>query len=70
MTTNHETDELLTTEDVAKIVRVPVSTVRYWQHRGSGPSSFRMGKRRLYARSDVEAWIARAREAAMGGDAA
>lgn len=51
-------DDLLTTAEVAVITRAPASTVRYWRHIGSGPSSFRLGKRVVYRRADVHAWIA------------
>ncbi|WP_408656647.1 helix-turn-helix transcriptional regulator [Jatrophihabitans sp.] len=51
-------DDLLTTAEVAVITRAPASTVRYWRHIGSGPSSFRLGRRVVYRRGDVHAWIA------------
>jgi hypothetical protein len=30
-------DELLTISEVAAIVRVPIATLRYWRHLGTGP---------------------------------
>jgi excisionase family DNA binding protein len=54
-------DEYLTTAEVAAKVRTPAETVRYWRHIGTGPKSFKLGRRVLYAREDVEAWIASAR---------
>jgi predicted DNA-binding transcriptional regulator AlpA len=51
-------EELLTTADVARITRAPESTVRYWRHIVSGPTSFRVGRRVVYQRSDVETWLA------------
>jgi predicted DNA-binding transcriptional regulator AlpA len=51
-------DELLTTAEVATITPAPASTVRYWRHVGEGPRSFRLGKRVVYRRADVLAWIA------------
>lgn len=50
-------DEFLTTEEVAKVARTVSSTVRYWRHAGKGPRSVRIGKRVLYRRGDVEAWL-------------
>jgi hypothetical protein len=50
--------ELWTTSEVASVTRAPVSTVRYWRHIGSGPRSFRLGKRVVYRRTDVESWLA------------
>ena len=37
-------DELLTMQEVANVVRVPVATLRYWRHLGTGPRSFRIGR--------------------------
>lgn len=51
-------DDLLTTAEVAAITRAPVSTVRYWRHVGTGPRSFRLGRRVVYRRGDVFRWIA------------
>ena len=53
--------EYLTTEEVARTLRAPVETVRYWRHAGKGPKSFKVGRRVLYAREDVERFIADAR---------
>ena len=51
----------LTTAEVAELLRAPLETVRYWRHIGSGPDSFKVGRRVLYAVEDVEAWIEAAR---------
>jgi excisionase family DNA binding protein len=54
--------EFLTTEEVADLLRTSPETVRYWRHVGKGPKSFKPGGRRvLYAREDVDAFIAAAR---------
>jgi excisionase family DNA binding protein len=52
----------LTTAEVAELLRTPAETVRFWRHVGKGPRSFKMGRRVLYAREDVEAFIAEARK--------
>jgi excisionase family DNA binding protein len=49
--------EFMTTAEVADMTRSPESTVRYWRHRRTGPTSFRLGRRVLYRRSDVDRWI-------------
>ena len=59
-----ETPDYLVTEEVANLARTTPATVRYWHHAGLGPKSFKVGRRRLYARADVEAWLNEAREAA------
>jgi excisionase family DNA binding protein len=59
--------EYMTTSEVADLLRTSPETVRYWAWQGKGPRSFKTGRRRLYAREDVEKFIAAAR---AGGDAA
>lgn len=50
--------ENLTTNEVADLVRTSPETVRYWRHVGKGPRSWKAGGRRvLYRREDVEAWL-------------
>jgi excisionase family DNA binding protein len=56
--------EFLTTKEVAELLRTSPETLRYWAWRGEGPKSFKTGRRRLYARADVDAYIAEQREAA------
>ena len=53
--------ELLTITEVAELVRAPVTTLRYWRHLGTGPRSFRLGRRVLYRRDDLHDWIAQQR---------
>jgi hypothetical protein len=50
-------DELLTISEVAAIVRAPIATMRYWRHLGTGPRSFRLGRRVVYRLGDLRAWI-------------
>lgn len=61
--------DYLTTEEVGELMRTPAETVRYWRHVGKGPRSFKVGRRVLYAREDVEAFIAEARAGAPSGAA-
>jgi prophage regulatory protein len=44
---------------------IPASTWRYWVLTGTGPKSFKIGRRRVWKRSEVVAWLA-AQEAATG----
>ena len=55
--TPHANDELLTMKEVANVVRVPVATLRYWRHLGSGPRSFRLGRSVRYWRTEVLHWL-------------
>jgi excisionase family DNA binding protein len=50
-------DELLTLEEVAAILKLPVATLRKWRVEGKGPAGFRLGKYIRYRRSTVEAFI-------------
>lgn len=51
--------DLLNIAEVSELTGVPVATLRYWRHTGTGPRSFRIGKRIAYKREDVETWLAR-----------
>lgn len=51
----------LTTEELAELLRTSPETCRYWRHVGKGPKSFKVGRRVLYAREDVERFIDEAR---------
>ena len=50
--------DYLTTEELATWLRTSPETVRFWRHVGKGPRSFKIGRRVLYARADVLAYIA------------
>nr|WP_257720753.1 helix-turn-helix domain-containing protein [Mycobacterium sp. JS623] len=53
---------MLTVTDVAAMTRLSVGTLRYWRHIGSGgPPSIKLGRRVLYRRSEVDAWLKEAR---------
>ncbi|PSK99754.1 excisionase family DNA binding protein [Haloactinopolyspora alba] len=54
--------EFMTTNELAEMLRTSPETCRYWRHRGTGPRSFKVGRRVLYDRADVEAWIKAARD--------
>ncbi|MGV0807052.1 helix-turn-helix transcriptional regulator [Mycolicibacterium setense] len=57
--------QLLTTNETAEFLHVPVATLRWWRHRGTGPKAFRLGVRKvMYRRSDVEQWLERQYNAA------
>ena len=52
-------------DDLEIVTGTPASTWRYWAHIGSGPASFKLGKRRVWRRSAVEAWLAEQEAAAQ-----
>lgn len=49
--------DLLTITEAADLVRAPVATLRYWRHLGTGPRSFRLGRRVVYRADELRAWI-------------
>ncbi len=57
MTQQHTDDDLLTITEAATILRTPVATLRYWRYLGTGPQSFRLGRRVLYRADDLHTWI-------------
>ena len=51
--------ELLTVIEVAEMTRQTPATLRWWRSVGHrGPKSFKLGRRVLYRRADVEKWLA------------
>lgn len=52
--------DYLTTEELAAIVRTPAETIRYWRSIKKGPKSFKIGRRVLYERAEVERFLAEA----------
>jgi predicted DNA-binding transcriptional regulator AlpA len=53
-------DQLLTTAEVALMLRTPNATLRTWRYQGIGPRSFHLGPRGIrYKKSDVLAWLDR-----------
>jgi excisionase family DNA binding protein len=62
--------KLLTLIEAAERLRTPPATLRYWRHMGTGPASFKLGRRVLYAEQDVEAWLESVRTLGSGKPAA
>ena len=55
--TTEREPELLTITEAAELLRAPVATLPYWRHLGTGPRSFRLGRRVLYRSDDLHSWI-------------
>lgn len=58
MGTTTAMEPLMTTAEVAQLLRTSPETVRYWRHVGKGPLWVKTGRRVVYRRGDVESWIA------------
>ena len=56
--------------DLEQLTGIPASTWRYWASIGSGPASFKMGRRRVWKKTTVLAWIAEQQAATGTGGAA
>lgn len=50
-------NDLLTTSEVAEMLRASEATVRYWRYTNTGPRSAKVGRRVIYRRADVEQWL-------------
>jgi excisionase family DNA binding protein len=50
-------DRLLTPQQLAAYLGVPVTTLYAWRYRGEGPPGFRVGKHLRYRWQDVERWV-------------
>jgi DNA-binding transcriptional MerR regulator len=48
---------LMSIDDVSEEWGFPIATIRYWVATGRGPKSAKIGRRRLFRRENVEAWI-------------
>jgi DNA-binding transcriptional MerR regulator len=48
---------LRTLEEVSEMTRTPAATLRFWRHKGTGPKSFKVGRRVMYREEDVAAWL-------------
>ena len=50
-------DPMLTPQELAAFLAVPVATVYRWNSEGTGPRRVRVGKHVRFRRADVDAWI-------------
>lgn len=48
---------LLSTEEVARILVVPVTTLYCWRYKGTGPKAYRVGKHLRCRLHDVLRWL-------------
>ncbi len=50
-------ERLLTVEEVAEWLGVPVGTIYAWRYRSTGPASYKVGRHVRFRRGDVERWL-------------
>ena len=51
-------ERLLSAQELAVYLEVPVKTIYTWRHRHTGPRGFRVGKHLRFRWCDVESWLA------------
>jgi hypothetical protein len=53
-----EAEARFTTDEVARLLNVPLHTIHKWHQEGTGPPGYEMHKESHYRRSDVVRWLA------------
>lgn len=51
-------ERLLTPQDLADYLDVPLKTVYNWRHHDTGPQGLRVGRHLRFRWCDVQAWVA------------
>ncbi|GAA4722089.1 hypothetical protein GCM10023350_00140 [Nocardioides endophyticus] len=59
-------ESLLSIEELAEYLDVPVTTIRDWRTDSKGPCAIKVGGRVRFATSDVAAWLSSQRETVPG----
>ena len=57
VTTKQAAAPLMTPQEVADRLAMPVATLQTWRTKGTGPHGFRIGRHVRYRREDVETWL-------------
>lgn len=50
-------ESLLSVDEVAEFLGIPVATLYQWRHKGAGPDAYRVGRHLRYEPSAVRAWL-------------
>ena len=61
------TSEYVDSLDLEKLTGTKASTWRYWASIGTGPASFKLGRRRVWKKSTVLEWLAEQEAATVRG---
>ena len=59
---------LLNVDQAADYLGTSVATLYYWRTCGKGPASFKVGRRVMYDRADLDAFLAACRVVPADGD--
>jgi excisionase family DNA binding protein len=52
-----DAEPLMTPQEVADFLRLPVLTLQTWRAKRTGPRAYRVGRHVRYRRDDLEAWF-------------
>ncbi len=52
-------EKLLSVDEVAEFLGIPVNTLYQWRHKGTGPTAFRVGRFLRYDPVDVREWLSK-----------
>lgn len=58
-------DPLMSVDELAEYLGVPVRTIYDWRQTGHGPRGFRIGRHLKFAVPDVVVWIEKQRDGAL-----
>ena len=50
-------NQLLTADEVAEVLQVPVATIHAWRYRGKGPTGLKVGRHLRFRHEDLMEWI-------------
>lgn len=50
-------EKLMSVEEVAEYLGIPVNTLYQWRHKGCGPPAYRVGRHLRYDPQAVLAWL-------------
>jgi excisionase family DNA binding protein len=54
-----ESQAVLSIQEVAKLLKVPVSAIYAWNRRGVGPPFYKVGSKLRYRKSNARKWLAK-----------
>lgn len=59
--------DTLGVQAASSFLGIPEATLRYWRMSGTGPASFKLGRKVVYRREELVRWIAEQEAATMRG---
>ena len=63
----HQLEPLLSAQELADFLHLPIATIYAWRYRGEGPPGFRVGRHLRYRLCDVHQWVQRQLDTTHGG---